>query len=101
MDAGIRTKSRLKLKDLRTFSVVASCGSMAKAAGSLGLTQPAVSRAVSEMEATLGVRLFERTAKGVTPTVYGEALLSGSVAVFDELSQTIEHINHLNDPTRG
>jgi len=94
-------KSRLKLKDLRTLSVVVGAGSMAKAATSLGLTQPAVSRALSELEATLGVPLLERTVKGVTPTIYCDALLRGSAIVFDELSQTIEHIKCLSDPMSG
>lgn len=74
---------------------------MAKAAASLNISQPAVSKAVAALEHTLGVRLLERSPQGVEPTVYGRALLQGGIAVFDELKQSVKQIEFLADPTVG
>jgi DNA-binding transcriptional LysR family regulator len=74
---------------------------MAKAANHLNLTQSAVSKAITELEHTFGVRLFDRTPKGIEPTAYGQALLKGSVGVFDELRQSVNEIEHLADPAVG
>jgi DNA-binding transcriptional LysR family regulator len=66
---------RLKLRDLQVFFAVVHCGSMAKAASELGLTQPAVSDIVAGLEQMFSVRLFDRNPRGVAPTIYGHALL--------------------------
>jgi DNA-binding transcriptional LysR family regulator len=96
-----RISHRLKLRDLRLLLALNDWGSMAKAASHLNLTQSAVSKAISELEHTLGVRLFDRTPKGIEPTAYGQALLRGSVGVFDELRQSVNEIEHLADPAAG
>jgi DNA-binding transcriptional LysR family regulator len=49
----------------------------------------------------LGVRLLDRSANGVEPTIYGAALLKRSVTVFDELKQSVRDIEFLADPTVG
>jgi DNA-binding transcriptional LysR family regulator len=92
---------RLKLHDLHVFSTVIQRGSMAKAAQQLGVSQPAVSEVIANLEHALGVRLVDRSAQGVEPTIYGDALLKRSVAVFDELKQSIRDIEFLSDPTTG
>jgi DNA-binding transcriptional LysR family regulator len=96
-----RISHRLKLRDLRLLLALNDWGSMAKAANHLNLTQSAVSKAITELEHTFGVRLFDRTPKGIEPTVYGQALLKGSVGVFDELRQSVNEIEHLADPAVG
>ena len=96
-----RVGRRLKLRDLRLLLAVAEWGTMAKAAAHLNLTQSGVSKAIGELEHTLGVRLFDRTAQGVEPTLYGRALLKGGVAVFDELRRSIDEIEHIADPGAG
>jgi DNA-binding transcriptional LysR family regulator len=101
MDLHDRVGRRLKLRDLRLLMAVAESGSMAKAAAHINLTQSAVSRAIGELEHTLGVRLFDRTPQGVEPTIYGRALLKGGVAVFDDLRTSISEIEYLSDPTAG
>src|SRR5262245_65892730 len=80
---------RLKLRDLHVFFTVVQRGSMAKAATQLGVSQPAVSEVIGGLEDALGVRLLDRSARGVEPTVYGQALLKRSEVVFDELKQSI------------
>jgi DNA-binding transcriptional LysR family regulator len=80
---------------------VAEAGTMAKAAVQLGVSQPAVSKAIAETEQTVGVRLLDRTAKGIVPTNYGRALLRRAVNVFDELKQVVDELRFLADPTTG
>ena len=92
---------RIKLSDLRLFSAVVGAGGMAKAATQLHISQPAVSKAIASLEQTLGVRLLDRHAGGVTPTIYGDALLQGSTAAFDDLGQSVGRIEFLNDPRKG
>ena len=92
---------RLKLRDLHVFSTVIQCGSMAKAARNLGVSHPAVSEVIADLEHALGVRLLDRSAQGIEPTIYGEALLKRSIAVFDELKQSIRDIEFLSDATTG
>ena len=92
---------RLRLRDLHVFFAVVRSGSMAKAAAHLRVTQPAVSKAIGDLEAALGVRLFDRSPQGVEPTMYGRALLACGSAVFDELRQGIRNIEFLADPTVG
>jgi DNA-binding transcriptional LysR family regulator len=96
-----RVMRRLKLRELRIFTTVAEAGSMGKAALQLALSQPAVSKAIAEMEHTLGVKLLDRGAQGVEPTLYGRVLLKWSVAVFDDLRQSVREIEFLADPTGG
>jgi DNA-binding transcriptional LysR family regulator len=92
---------RLRLRDLNVFFAVVQRGSMAKAAQQLNVTQPAVSRVIADLEHTLGVRLLDRTAQGVSPTMYGRALHKRGTVVFDELKQSIRDIEFLADPTAG
>ena len=51
---------RLKLRDLHVFSTVVECGSMAKAAQQLGVSPPAVSEVIADLEHALGVPLLDR-----------------------------------------
>jgi DNA-binding transcriptional LysR family regulator len=96
-----RIGRRVKLRNLDILQAAVKAGSMAKAATDLGISQPAVSYAVTEMERLLGVPLLDRTSQGVTPTAYGRALLERSVVVFNELRQAIGEIEHLADPAVG
>ena len=99
MDARIRR--RLRLRDLDTLIAVAETGSMAKAAAQLAVSQPAVSKAIAEMERTLGHRLLDRTAQGVEPNLYGRALLKWAKAVFDDVHQGVAELDFISDPTSG
>src|SRR3954470_18601053 len=96
-----RVAQRLKLRDLRLLEAVVRWRSMAKAATHLNLSQPAVSKAISEMEHTLGVRLVDRSRQGVEPTPQGRVLLKRGAAIFDELRQGVSEIEFLSDPTAG
>jgi DNA-binding transcriptional LysR family regulator len=92
---------RLRLRDLHVFSMVVECGSIAKAAAELRVAQPTVSEVIANLENAYGVQLFDRSPRGVEPTVYGRALLKRSVAVFEEIKQSGRDIEFLTDPTVG
>lgn len=74
---------------------------MAQAAAELGLSQPAVSGVIADLERTLGVPLFDRSTRGVRPTKYARTMVDRSVAAFDELKQGIRTLEILADPTAG
>jgi DNA-binding transcriptional LysR family regulator len=96
-----RTKRRLKLRDLDILTVLIEAGSMGKAASRLNVSQPAVSKAIAELEHALGVRLVDRGRRGIMPTPYGLALQKRSVAIFNDLRQSVQDIEFLSDPTTG
>lgn len=93
--------SRLRLRDLFVFFTVVKRGSMTKAAAVLGVSTPSISEVIADLEQALGVRLLDRTPRGVLVTAYGEALLRRGEAAFDELRQGINEIELLSDPTAG
>jgi DNA-binding transcriptional LysR family regulator len=70
---------------LASFREVAVRRSFSAAADALGFTQPAISQHVSRLEKAVGVRLLDRDARGVTPTVAGEALLRGADPLLEQL----------------
>jgi DNA-binding transcriptional LysR family regulator len=96
-----RARRRIKLRDLHILLVVAQRGSMAKAATELAISQPAVSRAIADLEHELGLRLLDRGRNGIEPTPYGRALVRRGTAIFDELTQGLQELEFLADPTRG
>src|SRR5215471_7045966 len=96
-----RTKRRLKLRDLDILMAVIDSGSMGKAAKRLNISQPAISKAIAELEGALGVRLVDRGRRGIMPTPYGLALKKRSVAIFNDLRQGVQDIEFLSDPTTG
>jgi DNA-binding transcriptional LysR family regulator len=89
---------RLRFRDLHVFFTVLDLGSMSQAAARLGVTAPTVSEVIADLEHTLGVRLLDRTPKGVLPTPYGQALATRGRAAFDELRQGIRDIEFIADP---
>jgi DNA-binding transcriptional LysR family regulator len=96
-----RIARRLKLRDVYVLRTVAQLGSMGKAASQLAVSQPAISQAITDLERVLGVRLLDRSQRGVEPTPYGKAFLKWSAVIFDDLKQGVEEIDYLTDPTAG
>src|SRR6476659_7031919 len=96
-----RIKRRIKLRDLDILMAVIEAGSMGKAARRLNISQPAVSKAIVELEDALGVKLVDRSQRGIVPTPYGLALSKRSAAIFNDLRQGVQDIDFLSDPTKG
>jgi DNA-binding transcriptional LysR family regulator len=96
-----RIGRRIKLRDLHVFQAVVQAGSMTKAANQLAISVPVVSKAIADLEHSVGVQLLDREPQGVAPTAYGRALLHRSAIAFEELRQGIKDIEFLADPTVG
>jgi DNA-binding transcriptional LysR family regulator len=96
-----RIGRRVKLRDLHIALVVAEAGSMTRAAEELAVSYPVVSKTISELEQTLGVKLFDRSISGVEPTPYGHALLKSGIAVFDEMRKGLQEIESIKTPDAG
>ncbi|WP_304305244.1 LysR family transcriptional regulator [Pseudacidovorax intermedius] len=73
------------LRSLRAVMAIAAHGSTTAAAGALHLSQPTVARATAQMEAALGLHLFERSRQGMRPTVQGAPLLA-------RMRETLAHL---------
>src|SRR5215469_7840724 len=96
-----RLGRRLRVRDLYILATVVKTGGMARAARQLSMTQPSVSAAISNLEHMLGVRLLDRSPRGIEPTIYADAMLKRSSAVFDELKQSVRDVQSLANPATG
>ena len=86
---------RVSIRQLRLVAAIAEVGSMVRAGEAIGMTQPGVSKAVRDLEQDLGVALFERGNRGVTPTNYGEALVRHAQRVLAQLEHAAQEIDDL------
>jgi len=91
----------ISLRQLRAFLAVARQQHFRRAAESLHLSQPAVSRYIADLESELGVRLFDRTTREVIPTDAGRYLESAIGRVLDELEGVLSHVHSESERKRG
>lgn len=96
-----RLPRHLKMAELRVFVAVLEHRSFRKAAAALHLSQPAVTKAIAGLEHTLGVRLFDRVANGVEPTLHGDSFAPRAIAVFDELRRAAQELTQLCSGAAG
>lgn len=89
------------LNDLLYFVTVAREGSFTRAAALLGVTQSALSQAISGLEARLQIRLLTRTTRSVSPTAAGERLLQAIGHRFDEIDAELEELTEMRDKPAG
>jgi len=92
---------QLNPRDLHVFKTVAEHGNISKAADSLAISRPVISRTIAGLEHRLGVPLFDRGPQGEEPTLYGRALHKLAITVFDDLRRGVQEIEFLADPTAG
>ncbi len=92
---------RLKLRHLILVDALGQRGSVVSAAEQLHIGQPVVSRALRELEEILGVSLFDRGPRGVTPTIFGIAFIDHARSVLAELLQAGQHMSELATADRG
>lgn len=93
--------ARRNLNDLLSFVTVAREGSFTRAAALLGVTQSALSQAISGLEARLEIRLLTRTTRSVSPTAAGERLLHAIGYRFDEIEAELDELSQLRDKPTG
>ena len=92
---------RRNLNDLLSFVTVAREGSFTRAAALLGVSQSALSQAISGLEARLEIRLLTRTTRSVSPTAAGEQLLQAIGHRFDEIETELDALTELRDKPAG
>lgn len=91
----------INLRQLRTFLAVSQQRHFNRAAERLHLSQPAVSRHIADLEAELGVRLFDRSTREVIPTEAGRYLESAIERVLDELEGVLDHVHSEGERRHG
>jgi DNA-binding transcriptional LysR family regulator len=89
------------LNDLLYFVTVARESSFTRAAAKLGVTQPALSQAISALEERMQIRLLTRTTRSVSPTSAGERLLLAIGDRIDEIEAELDMLNELRDKPAG
>lgn len=87
-----RLATRLRFRHLQLLLALQQGGSLRAAAQAMNLTQPALSKALGEIESAFGVPLFERTARGLTPTARGQVALHGAALLLAELGHVQQEV---------
>ncbi len=88
-------------RELRYFAQVVEKGSLTQASKAIGISQPALTKALRLLEARLGVKLLRRDAKGVTATDYGRTLYERAKSITAELARAEEEISELSRNSAG
>ena len=91
----------LGLRQLRYFLAIADAGALSRAAESLNVAQSALSHHVAEIERTLGVKLFDRKARGVSLTAAGHRLHEHASAILSALSKAEQDVRTFTDAVSG
>src|SRR5436309_15343394 len=89
------------LRQLNAFLAIVSTGSLGRAAETLHVTQPALSRTIRRLEEQVGAPLFERYSKGMQLTAIGSALLPHAVLLQREAEHATEEINAMRRLAKG
>lgn len=93
--------NRDNVADLVAFITIAQERSFTRAAARLGVTQSAISHALSRLEKRLGVRLLTRSTRSVSPTDAGERLLATVEPRFLEVDAALEQVSEFRDKPIG
>jgi DNA-binding transcriptional LysR family regulator len=91
----------MDIRQLLHFVAATEHGSLVRAARAINISQPALSRSIMSLEASLGVPLLERRSRGVVPTVFGESLLTHARAILAARERAQHEINLLSGLDRG
>lgn len=92
---------RLRLRHLQVLLSLASTGNLSQSAADLNTTQPALSKWLKELEQDVGLPLFERHARGLRPTSYGEALIEHARRIGARLDNARDDMEALRDGSSG
>jgi LysR family pca operon transcriptional activator len=92
---------RLRLHLLRAAEAIETHGSLIKAAAALGVSQPALTKSLHELEDILQLRLFDRHPRGVRPTEVGEAFVQCARRILAELRRLDEQLDRISSSEEG
>jgi DNA-binding transcriptional LysR family regulator len=93
--------ARLKLRHLQLLVAYSRCATLQDAAASLGMSQPAASRLLGDLEDLIGTPLFRQEGRRLRCTYFGEVLTRRATAILDELDRTRVEFNALIDGRTG
>lgn len=96
-----RALTRLKLRQLRLLVAVGRHGSIQNAAREMGVSQPAATKMIQDLELDFEVKLFQRTNRGVIPTVFGDTLIRHGKLIFAQVSNAAQELDDLNEGSSG
>ena len=96
-----RLPRHLKMGELRVFVAVLEHRSFRKAAATLHMTQPGVTKAIAGLEKVLEVKLFDRSPNGVEPTVHGLSFAPHAIAIFGELRSAAQELAIVSSGSKG
>ncbi len=91
----------VSLRQLRVFLAIARAGNFSRAGDAVGLTQPAISRSIGELEAQMGLKLLDRTTREVVLTEAGQTLMARLGRVVEELDQALADVAGLVQSRAG
>lgn len=91
----------MDLRLLRYFAACVEHKSLHAAAEALHISQPALSKAIHNLEAAVGAQLLERRPRGVVPTPYGETLLRYAKMIDSELRRATAELDAMRGATKG
>ncbi len=91
----------MNTKHLRIYVAACEAGSFSHAAAQLGMSQPALSRIIRELEARQGLQLFTRTGRGVQPTQAGSVFRARALRILGELDLLDEELTQIREHAGG
>ena len=94
-------KSRLKVRQLLLLSSLGESGNLRRSAAELGMTQPAATKLLHQLESALDVELFERSRRGMTPTIFGHAMIRRARLLLTDLNGARDEISALSVGSLG
>ncbi|WP_158285822.1 LysR substrate-binding domain-containing protein [Caulobacter sp. D5] len=94
-------QQRLKFRHLRVIDAIATHDSILQAARTLGLSQPALTKSLQEIEEIVGARLFDRHARGVDPTPFGLTVAAAARRLLAEIGRLEDELDALEGGDGG
>jgi DNA-binding transcriptional LysR family regulator len=91
----------MDMRLLRYFVACVECKSMHAAAEAVHVSQPALSKAIAELEAEVGAKLLDRLPRGVLPTAYGDTLYRYAKVIENTVRSAVAEIDAMRGMTRG
>jgi DNA-binding transcriptional LysR family regulator len=94
-------RSRLKMRQLLLLSALGDHGHLGRSAAQVGMTQPAASKLLNDLESALGVQLFERSRRGMAPTLYGQTMVRFARGLLADMDAVREELLAMADGAVG
>jgi DNA-binding transcriptional LysR family regulator len=91
----------LDIREIQHVTAIGRFRNFARAAESLDISQPALSKSIRAIETALGVRLFDRSRRGVSPTAFGEIILSASGSLLRGVDEVLAEIRRVKGLEAG